>query len=264
MAKKSLKDRLRDKQKALKTKGNGKVLFQKADEELRVRLLSAGDEEEFIKEVVQFYLGGDIKGVYSPMTYDEPCAIYEKYEELKKSKDPDDKELAKDLSPKKKYMVAVLLCKDEKGKDYDPEPKLLQLAQSQYSEIIDLYLDEEEWGDMTDLDEGYDLKLKRTGTGKNDTEYTVKPCKNNSIPKNCRPKEGVDIEALVREVIPSYEKTQEYIEQYMGNASSSSDEPEEEDDDDMGSSKKSKKGKKEKSTLKKAKKLKKHKQEDDE
>ena len=113
MAKKSLKDRLRDKQKALKTKGNGKVLFQKADEELRVRLLSAGDEEEFIKEVVQFYLGGDIKGVYSPMTYDEPCAIYEKYEELKKSKDPDDKELAKDLSPKKKYMVAVLLCKEK-------------------------------------------------------------------------------------------------------------------------------------------------------
>lgn len=139
----------------------------------------------------------------------------------------------------------------------------MQLAQSQYSEIIDLYLDEEEWGDMTDLDEGYDLKLKRTGSGKNDTEYTVKPCKPNTVPKNCRPKEGVDIEALVREVIPSYEKTQEYIEQYMGNASSSSDEPEEEDDD-MGSSKKSKKDKKEKSTLKKAKKLKKHKHEDDE
>jgi hypothetical protein len=254
MAKKNLKERLRERQKSLKSKGNGKVLFQKADEELRVRLLSAGEEQEFIKEVVQFYLGGDIKGVYSPMTFDEPCAIYEKYEELKKSKDPDDKELAKDLSPKKKYMAAVLVCNDGKGKEYDPEPKLIQLAQSQYSEIIDLYLDEEEWGDMTDLDEGYDLKLKRTGSGKNDTEYTVKPCQKKAIPKNCRPKEDIDIEALVKEVIPTYEKTQEYIEQYLGGKEESEDT--EEEDDDMGSKKKDKK---EKATLKKAKKSKKHK-----
>lgn len=136
-------------------------------------------------------MGGDIKGVYSPMTYDEPCAIYEKYEELKKSKDPDDKELAKDLSPKKKYMVAVLLCKDGKGKDYDSEPKLLQLAQSQYSEIIDLYLDEEEWGDMTDLDEGYDLKLKRTGSGKMIPSTRLNPVNPIQYPRIADPKKGL-------------------------------------------------------------------------
>lgn len=251
MAKKSLKERLRERQKALKSKGNGRVLFQKADEEYRVRIISSGEEEEFVKEVVQFYLGGEIKGVFSPQTFDEPCALTEKYEELKSSKDPDDKELAKELSPRKKYLAAVLLCTDGKGKEYDSEPKLIQLSQSQYSEIIDLYLDEEEWGDMTDLDSGYDLKLKRTGSGKMDTEYTVKPCKPNSVPEKYRPKELVSLDNLVREVIPTYEQTQEYVEQYLG---SSHDEDSADDVDDMSSKPKKEKSKKKPSKLKKHKK----------
>lgn len=261
MAKKDLRERLREKQKALKNKGNGRVLFQKADEEIRGRLLSSGPEEEFIKEVTQFYLGGDIKGVYSPMTFGEPCAIMEEYQNLKQSKDPDDKELAKDLAPKKKYIGVILVCTDKKGKEYDPEPHLIQLSQSQYSEIIDMFLDEDEWGDMTDLDEGYDLKLKRVGSSKNDTEYSVKPCQKTSVPKKFRPKDGFSLEDLVRGIIPTYEQTQDYINQYLGGAKS--DDEEEEEDDDLGSSKKLKSKLKDKKDKKKAK-LKKHKDEDDE
>ena len=64
MAKKSLKERLKEKQAELKSKsGAGAIVFLKADQSLRARILNVGEEQEFIMEVTQFYLGNDLKGV---------------------------------------------------------------------------------------------------------------------------------------------------------------------------------------------------------
>ena len=214
MAKVSLKDRLRKQRKALKESGSSNMIFLK-EGTIRVRVLPVGEENEFVKEVTQFYLGNTIKGVYSPSTFGEPCAILEAYHELKDG-DDDEKDLAKSLIPKTKYLMPVLVYEDLKGGKVSKEKsgKLLQLTKGLYQEILDLYLDEDEWGDMTDVKNGFDLKLSREGTGMTDTEYSVKPCKNTPIDKEWR--KEVDLEAMVKAIIPTYEETQEKLDEFLG------------------------------------------------
>lgn len=239
-SKTSLKDKILKRKKEIKDRSTkGKIIFLKADTTRRVRFLKVGEDNEFLKEIIFFYLGPDIKGVISPATFGEPCAIYEKYLELKESSDQDDKDLAKKFSPKAKYMGAVGEYKDIKGKEIaSKDPKLVQVGQSMYDPITDYYLDEDEWGDMMDWENGYDLKLGRTGGGLTDTEYTVNPCKNTPTPKEWR--KTFDLDELIRNEMPSYEETKEILKNFLSNI---------EDDDEDEKPKKKKSLKKKRSDL---------------
>ena len=227
MAKKksSLKERMLRKKEELKARGSkGDVIFLK-EGTIRVRPLPTGEDNDFVVEVTQFYLGSEIKGVYSASTIGQPCAIMDKYEELKASKDPDDKELAKKFVPKKKYLMPVVVFSDEKGKkvDKDKSGRMVQLTNGLYQEIIDLYLDEDEWGDMTDVEDGYDLKLTRSGSGMTDTEYSVKPCKNSELDSDWR--KEIDLDAALKSMFPTFEESQDKINRFL-NLDDSDDEEE--------------------------------------
>lgn len=238
----SLKERMRRKKEELKSKGGkGNIIYIK-EGTLRVRPLFCGGENDFVGEVSQFYLGGEIKGVISPASIGLPCAIYEKYEELRDSDDPDDKDWAKKLVPRTKYLMPVAVYSDEKGKkvDEDQSGKMVMLAKGLYEEIIDLFLDEE-WGDMTDTEDGYDLKLKRSGTGKNDTEYSCSPCRNTPTPKAYH--KEIDLQEMLKEIFPTYEQTQEYINKFLHSV------PDEDEEDDKPKKKKKGGKKKRKSDL---------------
>lgn len=218
MSKKSLKQRMKEKQAELKSRGgSGNILFLKADTTVRVRILNMGEEEEFIKEVTQFYLGGEIKGVISPVTFDEPCAIFEEFQRLRNSSDADDKELAKKFNIRKRYLAYCVIYKDLKGKEVDESsPKFVLLTNTMYQDIIELYLDDDEWGDMSDpSDEGYDLKLKRTGSGMMDTEYYVTPCSKSPAPKPYANK-VYNLEEEVKKLIPAYDETKETLAKFLG------------------------------------------------
>lgn len=248
---KTLREKLQKKKQELKSKGNGgKFIFLKAGDVVRGRIIPSDGDKEFILEVEHFYLGSEIGGIISPHTFGLPCAIYEKYQELKKSKDPDDKDLAAKITFRSKYAIPLLQATSQKGGDYETEPKFLLTSSAIYSTIIDLYLDEDEWGDMTDYKEGYDLKFSREGSGKNDTTYDVQPCKPSELPKKFRLKDGFNIEDAIKRMLPTYEETEAYINQFLGTISSDNDEEEE---DDMKSRKKDKK---------KSSKLKKHRKSD--
>lgn len=91
----STKEKMLARKKQLESKGNGNGLVFPKEGTLRMRIKSPGDDQELGIEIVQFYLGGNLGGVISPATFDEPCPFMEKYQELKNSKDEDDKELAK-------------------------------------------------------------------------------------------------------------------------------------------------------------------------
>ena len=93
-------------------------------------------------------------------------------------------------------------------------PKFVLLAAGTYQDILEKYLDEDEWGDMTDPEDGYDIKIKRTGSGKTDTEYTVTPCKNTRAPKGFRKSYNLDEE--VRKILPTYEQTKAFLDQFLG------------------------------------------------
>jgi len=217
MAKQLLKDRLKERRDELKERGQlGNIYFLKPDTTVRVRIIGGNSEEEFIKEVTQFYLGPDIKGIISPETLKEPCGIMEAYDELKNSKDDDDKSLAKTFPPRQRFLAFCIIFRDLMGKEVDEQnsPKFILLTGGMYQDIIDLYLDSNDWGDMTDPDNGYDLKLSRVGSGKIDTEYSVSPCKNTLLPKAFRNKK-FDLEEELRQIIPSYEETKSIIAKFL-------------------------------------------------
>lgn len=234
--KKSLRERILEKKKKLAERGSGGnyILRQKEEGTIRVRVLPTGDD--FTYEIISFYLDG-IGGVNSPATFGEPCALMELYNELKNSDDEVDKSLAKKVTPRTKMVTPIIMYKDLKGKEVDEENsgRLLQITNSVSQELIDLYLDDDEWGDMTDPINGYDIKITRTGKTLTDTSYTVSPCKNTKAPSKYR-KQVVDLEEMVKAQIDSYEKTLEIREKFLGNS-------EEEDDEEYVPKGKSKKKK---------------------
>lgn len=217
MAKLTLKEKLK-KQKAdiaASGKGGGNVLYLK-EGTTRIRILPI-EQEELAAEVTHFYLNEKLKGIYSASTNGEPCFAMETYQELKKSKDDEDLDLAKKLSPKKAWLLPVVLYEDDKGKKIDTEKsgKLLKVPNGVYNSIIDLWLDEDEWGDMTDPKKGYDIKIIRTGKGKNDTEYSVVACKNTPLDKEWA-KKKIDLDKMVSSLIEPYDTVKSKIEEFLG------------------------------------------------
>ena len=235
MATKSkLRAKLLAKRKELSDRSAGGAFLTLKEGTTRVRHLPVGEEKEFVVEVVYFYLGDKIKGVISPKSIGKKCAIMQMYEKLSASKDPKDRELAAKFKPGRKFFSPVLKYKDEDGKEPDLQlgPKMLALTPGLYQDILDLYLDEKEAGDFTDPKTGYDLKYKREGKGKQDTQYNVIKCKETPLTKSLRGKE-FDPEELVKSMIPSYEETKQKIEEFLSA-------PPEDDEDEKPRKKKKK------------------------
>ena len=230
MAKKtSLKERMLAKKAELAKKGSGGgyILRQKEEGTIRMRIMNCGEENDFAYELTSFWLG-DLGEVISPATFDEPCALMEKYLELKNSTDEEDIEIAKKLVPRKKYVIPIIMYKDDKGKEVDTEnsERLFQIAGGTYQDIIDLYLDEDEWGNMTDPEEGYDIKITRTGKGQRDTKYSVTTCKNTAVPKEFR-KKVIDLEEMVKSKVADYQETLDKLNQFLGGSTDDDDDEEE-------------------------------------
>lgn len=245
----STRDRLIQRKKDFENKNKGGLVYPK-EGTLRLRIKSPGDDQELLLEIIQFYLGRDLGGVISPATFGEPCPFMEKYKELKESSDEDDRELAKELVPKRKYVLGAILYKDEKGKEIDPDgiDKGVMVARGVYQDIIDLYLDEDEWGDMTDPSEGYDIKISRSGSGKNDTSYTVSPCQKKKIDKKYQG--TIDLEGIVRAQIKSYDELEELLSKFLNVPMGDDEDDEDEKPKKKKKSKDSEKPKKKKKKFK--------------
>lgn len=228
--KKSLAERLKTKKKELASKGGGGyIMRQKEEGTIRFRILPTGEDNDFALELTTFWLSQEAGEIISPATFGEACPAMEKYQELKDSKDSDDIELAKKLVPRKKYVIPVITYSDLKGSEVDQENsnKLMQITGGIYQEIIDLYLDEDEWGDMTNAKDGYDLKQTRTGKGRLDTKYSISSCKNTPLPKAFS-KTVIDLDEMARKYMDTYDAALEKLEKFLGSAAHDEDEDEEE------------------------------------
>lgn len=221
------RDKMLARKKQLESKGNGQGLIFPKEGVLRVRMKSPGDDQELGIEIIQFYLGKEIGGVISPATFGEPCPFMEKYDELKSSKDPEDKTLAKLLVPRRRYVIGGIIYADEKGTkvDYEGKDKGILVPRQVYQDITELYLDEDEAGDMTDPINGYDIKIKRSGTGQFDTTYSATQCKPTKLDQKYRG--TIDLEGIVRSQIKSYDELEEILQKFLNEDHDTSDEEEE-------------------------------------
>lgn len=223
----STREKMLARKKQLESKGSGSGFIYPKEGTLRMRIKSPGDDQELGMELVTFYLNNEMGSIVSPATFDEPCPFMEKYKELKESSDDADKELAKEkFIPRRKYVIGGVIYSDEKGKtlDYDGKDKVVQIPRSVYQDIIDLYLDEDEAGDMTDPVNGYDIKIIRTGSGKMDTTYSARACKPTELDKKARG--TVDLEGMVRAQIKSYDELEEILNKYLNESEDSEEEEE--------------------------------------
>lgn len=208
--------KLKARKKKLKEQSEGNLmLYIKADETIRVRPLPVDENEEFGLEIIHFFLGAELKGCVSPMTFGLPCAIHEAYTKFKNSKDEDEKELAGKLKPKRKYVVPVIKFEDLKGKKVDEKAgvKLLQVTGGLYQSMVDYSLDSEH-GDFTDPVEGYDLKFSRVGSTMTDTEYSVMNCKPTPLPKKYN--KVWSTKELLTPELPTYAETKELLRKFLG------------------------------------------------
>ena len=221
----SIREKLLARKKKLAEKGTSSAFIFPKNGTTRVRILSAGPDNEPAIEIVRFYVNGH--SVFSPATFEEPCPFMEEYKRLKDSKDEDDKKLAKKMVPSRRYALACLIFKDPKGQemDYNGEPRLLMVPSSVYQDIIEYWLDEDEAGDMTDPKTGYDIKIERSGSGQFDTTYSVRACKPTKIDKSLL--KTVDLEEMVRSQIKSYDELESELNDFLNNDTSSEDEDDE-------------------------------------
>lgn len=247
-----MRKKLEKRKKELADRSSGGFNFISFKEgKTRMRVLPGKPDDDFAIEVIQFWFGEKLKGMISPATFGKPCAAMEMYEELRKG-DDDDKELAASFKPRTKWMAPMIKYKDDKGKEIDKEvgEKPGILTNDMYTEMIEWMLDED-YGDFSDAKDGYDIKVVRAGKGKNDTTYSLMKMPNTKLPKEYR--KVYDIEKMISDLLPSYEKTKETINEFLGVSDDEDDEPK----------KKKKKGSKDKSSKEKSGKKKKKKRTSD-
>lgn len=234
----SLKERLRNKKKEMKDRSSGGKIKTLKEGVTRARPIPVGDDNDFAFEVNYIFLNKDLGGFISPSTFGEKCAFAIKHANMQKSSSEKDRNFAKRISPKKKYLMPHLFFKDEDGNEPD-QVKPLLLTTGLYTELIDLFLDTKESGDFTHPIHGYDIKYERTGKGMMDTRYSLRPCRTTKLPKAFR--EVVDLEKMVREITPSYLETKEMLQKYMAAGDDDDKEPEEESREERLRKKKKKK-----------------------
>lgn len=240
--KKSLRERMEERRAQLQKGGGTFDYFIFKEGTSRLRHVDVGEEMEPAFEVQYVFINKDEGGFISPATFGEKCAFKEAYEQLAKSKKEEDKGFAKKIQPKRKFVSLAYRYKDDKGTEVDSENgvKLALLTKSQYEAMIDLWLDEEN-GDFTNPNTGYDLKHKRVGSGQMDTKYTVIACKPSKAVKDYRG--PYNLEEAIRAKVPTYKETKRLLDIAFNLA------PEDDDHDhteSSGESKKSKKSKKSK------------------
>lgn len=243
MAKKSLRERLKDQAEKIKSGGGqyNTFIFPKPGN-YRHRHVNVGKDNDIAIEATCYFLSKDLGMVISPKTFGGKCALTDAYEELKNSKSSADQEVAKKLKPKKRYLSLSYRYKDEAGKEVDTDNgvKITMLLPDQYQNMIDMYLDEE-LGDFTDPKTGYDLLHKRVGSGQFDTEYSTVSRK----PTKCHPeyKGPYNLEEAVKALIPNYKTTVELRDKFLNLSPDNEDEApkkKKSKDSDSGAKKKKK------------------------
>lgn len=140
--------------------GGGGFKFWKPKEFGRytIRFLPPLDPDGvFFRETAQYKLGDNY--FFAPYIDGEPDPVYEYYKALYKKGTDDAIALAKEIKPRKQYLYNIVV-KEELG-DEAENPTQVQVYMSGkilFETIMDYFMDDD-FGDLTDVEEGYDFQL---------------------------------------------------------------------------------------------------------
>ena len=160
--------------------GSGKNFFSVKEGTSRIRILpEVGDMSFFFQEVGRHYIRKDNNDkilIYCPsFTFggEHECPVCEIVNDLYRSGDSTAKELAGELRVSKQYWMNVIDRKNEEA-----GPQIFTPGVGIFNSIIS-YINDPDYGDITDEEHGTDIIVERKGTGF-DTEYQTRAVRSES------------------------------------------------------------------------------------
>lgn len=142
------------------TKGGGGFKFWKPRDfgEYTIRFLPPHDPDGlFFKQTAQYKLGD--KYFFAPYIEGEPDPVYEYYRALWKKDTPESKALAREIKPRKQYLYNIVVRDDNGTKAENPTKVFVYMSgQKLYDKVMHYFWDED-FGDLTDIEEGFDFKI---------------------------------------------------------------------------------------------------------
>lgn len=105
----------------------------------------------------------------------KPCLVCAKVEELRSSQAKADQDAASDLFARRRVFANVIDRNDE-----EHGPKIYAFGKTVHEQLLALRTDAKGGGNYAHPVDGFDIIVERKGTGKNDTEYTVRGDRNSS------------------------------------------------------------------------------------
>jgi hypothetical protein len=201
---KTLQDLIASKQKELKAKANRVRPIKLSAGKHIIRVLPSwrGAGQAFWHDFGQHFIkddSGEMASVYLCLdkTFGKQCPVCDAIKTASKAARNDQQiallEQAK--SGGAQYLINVLHRNDREKAN---EPQVLQVGATVFEAILALF---DDYGDVTDINTGYDLVIERTGTGRKDTRYSVRP-----LPKEkCKP--------VAKEVLDRLVNLDDYVAQ---------------------------------------------------
>lgn len=118
-----------------------------------------------------FYYLGNNAGILSPKQFGKPDPIDDLIRKLYSSGKPDDRALAKQLQPKMRaYAPVIVRGQEDKG------PMVWSFGKIVYQRLLGFFIDED-YGDILDVQEGFDLKVTISQPPGKQFQDTVVDCK---------------------------------------------------------------------------------------
>jgi hypothetical protein len=157
---------------------NSNLLFlKKGVTQLRV-LPAYGSHGRWFREIkeIPLYINGRYSPQVSPATDGKPCPFMMEGQRLYNLGGEENVEKAKKFRPRSSFLFNVVVQSSPDGNvDINSCVKVLKCGVKVFRQILDLDQDVAGgWGDVTNLANGIDLRITRTGEGRNNTEYAVK------------------------------------------------------------------------------------------
>ena len=140
-------------------------------QDYQVRLLSfPNNDGQPFKELMFYYNIGNNSGLLAPYQFNKPDPIQELITKLRDDGTKESYELAKKLYPKMRcYAPVVVRGEEDKG------VRIWSFGKTLYQNLLNIMLDED-YGDITDVNEGRDLKVSCTKVaGKQFADTSVSP-----------------------------------------------------------------------------------------
>lgn len=159
--------------------GSGSDFWNPPDGESRIRAMPPASEDldDFWKRTAtHFNVGPDERSVPCPVESGirDSCFLDRLVKRLGRG-DEDEQVEAESMGARPRFLISIVDYADpEAGVQVWPCPVTV------FRQLKKFRLNEDEYGDMTDLADGYDIIIERTGSGIN-TKYDATPARKNSV-----------------------------------------------------------------------------------